>query len=163
MTEQNKTPAEIEIVAFTGHRPNGFKDWPSTQKKLSDLNGELAGLLRVLKPAKAFSGMALGFDMLAAKLCVQLGIPFIAAVPFRGQELLWPEADQVEYHKLLFQAEQVRILQESHYGSVYDERNEHMVDNSTRVIAAYAKHPGGTKNCIDYARLAKRPIHFLDL
>ena len=54
-----------------------------------------------LNPSEVISGMALGWDMALAQAAINLGIPFIAAVPFIGQENMWIKKTQEYYKELL--------------------------------------------------------------
>lgn len=139
------------IIAFTGHRqvhnPNETRQLLSQQ-------------LLELKPSLAISGMAVGFDTLAAKVCIELGVPFRAAVPFIGQEKIWPERVQEEYHHLLTFAEEVVVVSEGGYAAwKMQKRNCYLVDEADLVLAYYDGGPkGGTFNCIEYAKLKEKEI-----
>jgi hypothetical protein len=61
------------------------------------------------------SGMALGWDLAVAKACTILGVPFLAAVPFAGQENIWPRESKELYHELLAQASEVVIVSSGGY------------------------------------------------
>lgn len=79
------------IVGCTGHRPQtlgGFKIPNITYTYVCE---QTKIQLKNLKPEKCISGMALGFDQWFAKICIELNIPFIAAVPFLSQEKIWPK------------------------------------------------------------------------
>ena len=68
---------------------------------------ETERILLELKPERCISGMALGYDTYAVKICIKLSIPFIAAIPFDGQGKVWREDSKKEYKKLLDKAEEV--------------------------------------------------------
>lgn len=154
------------IVSFTGHRPKklgGYKpcathDW---------IKATVRATLLKLKPSEAISGMALGFDQWAAGICVELGIPFVAAVPFPGQELDWPWHSQQQYLTLLKKAARVHIVDpvspQAHWEAAQKlhARNHWMVDNSDEVIAAWDGSKGGTQECVKYAQKVGRPIHLI--
>jgi uncharacterized phage-like protein YoqJ len=70
--------------------------------------------------------MALGVDQDFAEICIQLGIPFTAAVPHLGQEVLWPEESQNKYRGLLGQAAQIVIVSPGGYAAwKLQKRNEY--------------------------------------
>jgi hypothetical protein len=130
MDKGNTNTMEIiqPILAITGHR------------KLSHDEAELRILVRnhlhSTKPAKVLIGMALGFDMLVAEECKDLGIPFVACVPFEGQEKFWLPGQKNKYHNLLEAAESVEILFSEGFASwKFLKRNEHMVKHSTHLLA----------------------------
>lgn len=153
------------IVSFTGHRPHpklgGYK---LPNPIYNYVVAELRRILNEIKPTKAISGMALGYDQWAAQACIDLNIPFIAAVPFQGQERIWPEESKIQYFSLLEKSAEVKIVSEGGYlGAKMDIRNRWMVDNSDLVIAAFDGVPsGGTFNCVSYANSKKRKIIIID-
>lgn len=153
------------IVAFCGHRPDklpnketGYKLPNPTYNKICQ---ELAAVLKNLNPDKAISGMALGVDQWAAFVCVKLGIPFVAAVPFLEQERMWPEESKRIYNRLLDKAKEVIIVSEGGYAPAKMQiRNEFMVNACDTLIAVYnGDKTGGTANCVAYAEKMKKPIH----
>ena len=42
------------------------------------------------RPDAVISGMALGWDQAVARATADLGIPWVAAITFEGQESKWP-------------------------------------------------------------------------
>ena len=141
-------------LCATGHRPD----------KLGGYSFELQDRLNVLaenyihsnraRITLGISGMALGWDQAWAQALTNLGIPWVAAVPFRGQENTWPRASQLEYGRLLSKAAEVVIVSPGEYHpSLMQVRNEWMVKRSQGVIALWDGSKGGTANCIRYAQL----------
>lgn len=145
------------VVGVTGHRPDklgGYSD--SARIKLEKL---AKGVLTELKPTKVITGMALGWDQAIATACVELNIPFIAAIPFRGQETKWPVESQERYHKLLSHAAEVVIVCEGSYAAYKMQlRNQWIVDRCELLVALWDGSGSGTKNCIDYAVAKGKPI-----
>ena len=81
------------IVSFTGHRPAKLGcGYETPNPTYTHICSEIRKILIKLKPEKAISGMALGVDQWAAQICVDLKIPWIAAVPFEEQDLIWQRA-----------------------------------------------------------------------
>lgn len=137
------------IVAFTGHRPGRLQ---------SDAPRKMRNFLILMKDAhpdlRVISGMAQGWDTLAAKTAVELGIPFIAAVPWIGHSSNWPDDHRQQYLDLLSQADQVHIVCDVQEFKpwVYQKRDEWMVDNSDLLCSAWdGVRKGGTWNTIEYA------------
>jgi uncharacterized phage-like protein YoqJ len=139
------------IIGFTGHRK--FKH---PEKQIAK---QLKMFLTKLKPDKTISGMALGFDQLAARVCVYLGIPFIAAVPAKEQPNMWPLKAVKDYFKILEKAEKiVYVDKEKGYSNPNDNfiaklfnRNHWMVDKSHKMIAYYLNTVrGGTAATVRY-------------
>jgi|ERR1700723_4018163 len=153
------------IVAFTGHRPNklpgGYKLPNPTYIHVCK---SLDKVLTDLKPEKAISGMALGIDQWAASICIKLGIPLIAAIPFVGQEKTWPESSQRIYNNLLSKAAEVVIVSDGEYSALkMQRRNEFMCDQCDILIAIYnGDKSGGTYNCIEYAKSIGKQVIIID-
>jgi uncharacterized phage-like protein YoqJ len=142
------------IVTFTGHRPHpklgGYKIPNPVYDAVYD---KTLKILKKLKPDSAITGMALGFDTLAAWICIELEIPYIAAVPFLGQEKVWPQKSRLQYNFLLKKASKVEYISEPGFSSKKMQiRNEWMVNNADIVIACYDGSKGGTANCFNYAK-----------
>lgn len=145
------------ILSATGHRPN----------KLGGYSGEARGRLVRLamksicehRPTEIITGMALGWDTAVAVAACTLNIPYIAAVPFKGQENKWPEESVDLYRFLLSKAKNIVYVCEDGYAPwKMQKRNEWMVDNSETVLALWDGSNGGTANCIAYARGVDKPV-----
>ena len=148
------------IVAFTGHRPNklpgGYKLPNPTYNKVCQ---EIEKALKDLKPEKVISGMALGVDQWAAYISYKLKIPFIAAIPFEGQETAWPQQSQNTFRVLRKLASEEVIVSPGGYANEKMQiRNQWMVDHCDLLIAIWDETKGGTGNCVEYARSIKKPI-----
>mgnify|MGYP001569968591 CR=1 FL=1 len=150
------------IVAFTGHRPGklgGYGPSPTQDHVRSRIREEL---LRI-RPDSAISGMALGVDQWAAEVCYEQKIPYTAAVPFDGQERVWPLEAQVWYRELLARAAVVHVVSPGTYAPwKLQRRNEWMVDNCDVLLAVWDGSPSGTANCVEYAREKLREIVRVD-
>jgi uncharacterized phage-like protein YoqJ len=147
------------IVAGTGHRPNKVGGYSE------DATGNLVIIARnwlkrnVDHRDEVITGMAQGWDQALGWAAYDLGIPFIAAVPFAGQESAWPSVSQGYYNDLLKLASQVHIVSEGGYAPwKMQVRNEWMVDRCDTVLALWDGSSGGTGNCIKYAEKVGKPI-----
>lgn len=147
------------IIAFTGHRPNklgGYKLPNPTKDKIQSFLTEIIGNL---KPDKAISGMALGVDQWAAETCITLGIPFIAAIPFIGQDKIWPTHSQIAYKSLLSKAcEEIVVCEGGYLPEKMLKRDCWMVDNCDKLIAVWDGTNGGTGHTVKYAKDIGKPI-----
>jgi uncharacterized phage-like protein YoqJ len=124
---------------------------------------ELEKHLLELKPEKCISGMALGWDQYSANVCIKLGIPFDAYIPFLGQEKAWPQKSQTTYHKLLAKAANQIIVCAGGYAAYKMQvRNEAMCNNCDILIACFDGTNGGTANCINYAKSKNKKIIFIN-
>ncbi len=149
------------IISFTGHRKIGGSYNSNPTKDY--VANELEKILIELKPDKCVSGVALGFDILAAEICIKLNIPFIAAIPFVGQESRWPPHSQLHYNNILEKALEKVIVCEGGYAVwKMQKRNEYLVNNADIIIACFDGSASGTKNCIDYAIKQNKKIIRID-
>lgn len=147
------------IIAFTGHRPTKIGGYIVPNPTYDYIYEKTKRILSELKPTKAYCGMALGFDQLAASVCIELGIPFIAAIPHDNQEKIWPQKSQQKYHELLQKAEEKIIVCPGSYSAKKMQvRNEFMVDNSDIIVACWNGSEGGTYNCVQYAKSQEKKI-----
>jgi uncharacterized phage-like protein YoqJ len=153
------------IVSITGHRPNNknMGGYNLPNPKYIYICQQIDKQLRGLKPDKIISGMALGVDQWAANIAIKLGIPFIAAVPFIGQEKKWPEKSQRAYNSLLRKAADIVVISDSGYTAQKMQiRNKWMVDQCDLLLGVFDGSSGGTANCIEYAKSVNRKILIID-
>lgn len=142
------------VVAITGHRPNKLGgDYELKSPMIRAIEVRLHALVRLLKPDYMISGMALGIDTLWAQVAIYHNIPLIAAVPFKEQDIIWPDRSRSLYRELLKKAHMVvNVSGQLTYKSLHmQQRNEWMVDHCTKLIAVWDGSPGGTANCLNYA------------
>lgn len=145
-----------KIVGCTGHRQLSHSP-ESIKTKIKDF-------LIEINPTEACTGMAQGFDTLFAQVCLELGIPFIAMVPFPEQARLWPKTDQEIYMDLLSNAKEIRIFSQDiknkyeMYGAFFG-RNRWIVDYSTNILSYFKEgSSGGTAHAVEYAEKQNVPI-----
>lgn len=132
------------IVAGTGHRKTGLSDAALTECA--------ARHLKEIAPEIVISGMALGWDMAIAEAADSLGLPFIAAVPFLGQDRAWSDDQRRRYAALLLRAEEVFVIGEVVCDASFERRNRWMIDRSDLLLAFWdGSLNGGTANAIRYA------------
>lgn len=139
------------ILGFTGHR--------KLQHPEKVLGREIIRWLGALEPAGCITGMALGYDQLAARACVCTGIPFIAALPGKGQSDRWPAAARNAYDTILARAHRIvyvdtlpKYKATSNFITKLFNRDKWIVDNSDKILAYYLNTgKGGTFHTIIYA------------
>lgn len=142
------------ILAATGHRPPKLDGYGTNAQ--NRLIGFARRALQHLRPDEVIIGMAQGWDQAVGWACYHEGIPFRAYVPFAGQESQWPAASQRAYSDLLFVATSTHICTTGGYDpAAMQVRNMDMVNDSDAMLALWDGSPGGTFNCIDYARNRK--------
>jgi uncharacterized phage-like protein YoqJ len=142
----------------TGHRPRkigGYKTPNPTERWVrAHLHAVLARMKARHTDLVAISGMALGVDLIFVEEAIRLGIPFVAAVPFEGQDSRWPSPSQRRYRELLAQASQViRVDEEEGYRAdtlkgQFLLRNKWMIDHSDSTVAVWDGSRGGTGHAV---------------
>lgn len=152
-------------IAITGHRPQGLdNDYTYRSDLWLWVASELADTFSKVQPKKIITGMALGVDTVAAEVALANNIPYVAAVPFKGQEKSWTQEQQAHYKMLLDYAEEVKYVDEGgQYAAwLFQKRNEWMVDNADIVVAVWNGFKGGTRNCVEYALRTQVPVWRID-
>lgn len=152
-------------IMVTGHRPDklpgGYNLESAPNKALEET---LYRILRKAQPTSVISGMALGVDQIFVKAAIRLKaelptLHIIAAVPCKGQELVWKNSKTQEiYRDLLAQCDTVKVLSETYTNTCMKERNQWMVDKCTSAIAVYDGTYGGTQHAVNALKTAKKNI-----
>lgn len=145
------------VLAVTGHRPDKLGGYStSLDERLKQFSIEE---IRSVSPSHVITGMALGFDTAIAEACVVLNVPFTAAIPFRGQESMWPVASRTRYRYLLSKAALIVEVCDPPYAAwKMMRRNVWMVDRCHSLMALWNESDGGTGNCARYAKAMQKPI-----
>lgn len=142
------------ILGVAGHRPQKIN---TTHLKLRTF---AQTVMAELRPAKVITGMAVGWDQACAEAAHDLGIPFIAAVPFEGQESRWPGPAQATYWWLLGQAAEVVHVSTPGYSveKMY-KRNRWVIGKSDKLAALYdGLNDSGTAHAVQFAERAGVPV-----
>lgn len=114
-----------------------------------------------------FTGMAMGFDIIAAETVLMLkktmaaDIRLVCVLPFAGQGDSFPVEWKKRFYDLLDSADRVEILSEKYYGGCYQARNKYLVDHSDFVVSWYDGKAGGTRNTLNYALKIGRKVQNL--
>lgn len=145
------------IVAASGHRPpklGGYHDEPRV--KATALAVEW---IKEHHPTTLIVGMALGWDTAVAQAAIICDVPYIAALPFIGQETAWHEPDRDRFDLLLKYAESTVVVSPGTYtkGKMHA-RNRWMVDHAQRMLVLFDGTAGGTSNCVEYAHSKGVPV-----
>ena len=104
-----------------------------------------------------YSGMAEGFDLLAARAVLDLrreysDIQFVAAVPFRAQAVGFSAVVHRDYDQILAAANRVDVLQEEYSRDCFLRRDDYMVERAATVVAWFDGRAGGTAYTVGRAR-----------
>lgn len=146
-------------VCFTGHRQLKRE---LVSQLWEDLLRTLENLYR--KGYRDFlSGGAIGFDMMAAEavLHLQLVHPdmrLIMVLPCSDQSRRWTETDCQRYERILYAADETRVLSPAYYEGCMQVRNRHMVDHSAVCVCYMLRPRGGTLATVTYALRQDMPV-----
>lgn len=149
------------IIAATGHRPDKLGGYsPDVNRDLTMFAKTVLEELREQYDGlEIISGMAQGWDQSVAHASIMLSIPFVAAVPFKGQESMWPQRGKDRYFAILSEACRKVIVCEGGFSpEKMQKRNEWMVDMADGMIALFDGSNGGTANCVRYADQQGVPV-----
>jgi uncharacterized phage-like protein YoqJ len=147
------------ILSGTGHRPNRLGGY--NKESVEKLFTTAIKTLTILQPEEVISGFALGWDMALATAAIELSIPLHAAIPFKGQEAIWPKESKDLYFKTLDKANKVVEVCEPGYAAwKMMKRNQYMNIHADEIAALWDSQykDGGTFQCIKDAVGRKKII-----
>lgn len=147
------------ILGITGHRPHPHLGGYNIPNPTYDAVREaIRDKFEELKPEKIISGMATGTDQWAAEIAIELGIPFIAALPCQNQDAKWPPKGREVFKEILAKAEEVVLVHDGPYTSdCMHKRDQWVVDNSSALLAVWnGQRYGGTFATV---RMAEKGIN----
>ena len=157
---------------FTGHRPKelpfGYNEKDSRCKKLKKaLKKLILNKIQEENTTAFLSGMALGTDMFAAEIVLELkrkfrDITLTAVLPCRTQAARWNKESIAIYENILNKCDKVIVLQDEYSPNCMHKRNLYMVEHSNCAIAVWGGIEGGTANTIRFATERHLPVTVLD-
>jgi len=161
MTQTNENSPTIPeetpfYVGVTGHR--------TLEHPAKTVYGSLKATLLSMKQGNpelvVITGMALGFDMLVADVCVETGIPFIAAIPCEGQEKFWGFDQKTRYKALIEKAQEAVVVSPGTYEAwKMAKRNQWIVDKSSVILTYWnGEEKSGTGMTLGMARKKGVPV-----
>jgi len=148
----NKTPNKI---AFTGHRHLSFAQVVSYLNKLH----------QDYPDAIWITGGAIGLDSWAAEFAMDHGIELWLILPFPQKVMSkkWNDEQRGVLARSVAYSSKFSVLAPTYDVSIYQRRNERMVDLSDMVAAFWDGSSGGTGNCVRYAqKVEKKMVRFSD-
>lgn len=158
---------------FTGHRPNKLP-WGYSEKGIRFFlfrRKLKKTILNAINDGYDYfiSGMAIGIDMLCAKIVLELkkkhfSIKLECAIPCLNQTAKWNDESKVRYSNILKQADKIIYVSNiNYYSGCMSKRNKYMIDSSDMLIAVYNGSEGGTKQTIEMAKKANLKIVLVKL
>ena len=107
-------------------------------------------------------GMAMGFDLFAARKIIELKkkyrIELVACIPYGDQISSMKGDDRQLYEYVLENCDDVRIISAEYYPGCLYARNRYMVDNADRAFGYYHGGKGGTRYTLDYAERCEKKM-----
>lgn len=162
----------MKSCAFTGHRPQklpfGFNEADERCTALKDiLRKQIIRLIEEEKVTHFISGMALGVDMYAAEIVLDLKktypcITLESAIPCETQANKWNTAMRERYYEIASQCDKETMLQTKYTPNCMEKRNRYMVDHADYIIAVWDGKPSGTGNTVKYAQKHEKEIILID-
>ena len=155
---------------FTGYRPEKFPfNLERQNAEYTDFENRLIETVFSLPDEECFtfySGMAMGFDIIAAETVLLLkqrnpSVRLICALPFAAQGTGFPEPWRERHEIILRSADEILNVSEEYHNGCYSRRNAFMVDNSDYVVTWFDGRHGGTENTLKYA--VKKRRHIINL
>ena len=135
----------MKSCAFTGHRPQnlpfGFREDDERCTALKEtLKKQIISLITDENVTHFISGMALGVDMYAAEIVLELkktypAITLESAIPCETQAAKWNAAMRERYYGIAAQCDKETLLQTHYTPDCMDKRNRYMVDHADYIIA----------------------------
>jgi len=157
---------------FTGHRPKSLlckedENHPTCVKIKAQLKKMIIGLIEKKNVFYYISGAALGVDMWAMEIVIELkkrypSIKLEVAVPCEVQCARWSQQSKERYNNLLGCSDKVTIVQKEYTHDCMMNRNKYMVDKSDFVLAVWNRKPSGTSNTIKYAKQRGKTVYCID-
>ena len=145
-------------ACFTGHRTyDGSR------------NEELESAIRALYAdgyRNFLCGMAVGFDIESAEVAISLrrelsNLKVVAIIPFNGMQNGFSEEWRSRYERIVAESDKVITLATHYSVSIYAQRNNYLVNNSSAVIAYFDGSKGGTAYTV--RRAAKSLLRLINL
>ena len=155
-------------ICITGHRPDKLYGYDLSDKRYMALSDSIIRVLIDNHCDEFISGMALGVDTVGALSVIRLkhrgnNIKLHCAIPCRNHSSKWNKESVKMYKRIIKTADIVNVVCDEEYKPyVMQKRNEYMVDLSDIVIAVFDGSPGGTKNCIEYAKKMDKKIIYIN-
>ena len=161
-----------KTCCFTGHRPQslpfGFNENDARCAALKKaLREQIIYLIEKENVTHFISGMAIGIDMYAAEIVLDLkksypGITLESAIPCETQPVKWSEALRERYYNIAAQCDKETMLQTHYTPDCMDKRNKYMVDQSDVIIAVWSGSPSGTGKTVTYGLSKGKPVIVID-
>lgn len=152
-------------VSFTGYRTEKIIRTCKESNPISYVLNAVSEVVELLYNegyTTFLSGMAVGFDMIAAEAVLALkerhpDVRLIAVIPYEGQEIGYDDLDISRYNRIYRNAE-IIFTSRSYHDKAYFDRNDYLIANCSKVVCYYTGLIGGTMYTINRTKKANIPI-----
>lgn len=151
----------MKKCAFTGHRPKRLPfGSDEADEKCSHLKRiireQIIHLIEEDEVSYFISGMAMGIDMYAAEIVLDLKVMYPdiqleCTIPYEEQAIRWPNALRERYYDIAGKCDKETMLQTHYSSGCLQRRNRYMVDQADIIIAVWDGKPSGTGSTVKYA------------
>ena len=162
----------MKTCAFTGHRPQhlpfGMNESDERCVRLKEiLKEEIINLIEAENVTHFITGMALGVDLYAAEIVLDLkarypSITLERAIPCETQAVKWSMAQRERYYDIAAQCDKETMLQSHYSPDCMDKRNRYMVDQADVLIVVWDGSPSGTGKTVRYAHQQGKSVTVID-
>jgi hypothetical protein len=145
------------IVAWTGHRPDLFRD-PTAAR--AEVISTARDLIEHDAAARFLVGGQRGVDTWAALAAIDLAVPFTLVLPLPVADFThdWSAHDRTVLEGTIAQASMLRFVG-GDPASAFTERNRLLATEADLLVAVWTGvRGGGTAETIDFARAAATPL-----
>lgn len=161
-----------KTVCFSGHRPEKLPDGGNIS---SPIMGVIKSLLYQEIAAAVddgytcfITGLARGIDLIAGELVLDMKrkdpkIKLVAAIPYRAQPKNLKNYEKFIYGCILNEADKTVYISEKYHKGCMQQRNQFMIDNSSRLIAAIDDYRSGTGQTIRLAENAGIEVRVINI
>lgn len=137
-------------VMISGHRKEKLTTY-SQDWIILEIDSVINQLYQERGMSCGLSGMASGVDLWFCECCLAKSIPYLAYIPFEGQELLMSSEDATLRDTLIKKASKIKQV-----------RNSVMVEDCEVAIVVWDGNKGGTHNCFQQLIEAKKDIWWIN-
>lgn len=155
-------------ICATGHRPDKLFGYNLHIPKYKSMIQLVEDTLIKENCNAVWTGMALGFDTIVAIAVLRLkksgyNIDLNCAIPCQNSTAKWVNKEDIaRFNDIIRMADHSIVVSDMPYQQyLLQVRNQYMVDHCDKVLALWDGSPGGTLNCINYAKKVKKPIIYL--
>ena len=142
-----------------GHKPDKLGGWTVPPSISFSIKQVISEHLKKEKPNEVVLGLDLGVPQWAAEVCVELGIPYTAYIPFIDFSNKWPPHSRKKYAELASAAKMVVVVTKGPYApGVYYRRNDVMVSLSSKAAIVWDGSDGVTNHIRARADYLKLPV-----